>query len=284
VAERPSPAHVHDAIAERGRTPPPDEPAKELLFRRRIGALTAARELWQYRELVVTLAERDLRVRYKQAVLGIAWALVTPLLLMGAFALIFTRFTNVGTHGVPYALFAAIGLVPWSFFSTGFARGGTSLVTLASVVLAIADAIAASLVLAVLFPLTGYAPRLESLYAPLLLVIALFFTIGVTLVVSAVVVYLRDLQVLLPLIVQFGLFVTPVAYSSQSVVRNSTGQIIYAALNPLAPVIDGLRRGILFGQAPRLTPTVAAAISSVVVLVAGFVAFKRMEAGLADIA
>jgi ABC-2 type transport system permease protein/lipopolysaccharide transport system permease protein len=190
--------------------------------------------------------------------------------------------------------------VPWSFFSTGFARGGTSLVTnipllnklycprevfpLASVVLAIADAIAASLVLAVLFPLTGYAPRLESLYAPLLLVIALFFTIGVTLVVSAVVVYLRDLQVLLPLIVQFGLFVTPVAYSSQSVVRNSTGQIIYAALNPLAPVIDGLRRGILFGQAPRLTPTVAAAISSVVVLVAGFVAFKRMEAGLADIA
>jgi ABC-type polysaccharide/polyol phosphate export permease len=278
----------------------PDEPAKELLFRRRVSLIQATRELWQYRGLAATLAERDLRVRYKQAVLGIAWALVTPLLLMGAFGLVFNRFANVNTGGVPYAIFAAVGLVPWSFFSTAFSRGGTSLVTnipllnklycprevfpLASVMLAIADAVAATVILAALFPLLGFAPHWEAIYAPLLLLICLFFTVGVTLVASATVVYLRDLQVLLPLIVQFGLFVTPVGYSTQSIVESSTGQIVYAALNPLVPVINGLRRTILFGVPPELTPTLVGGGSSLVVLFVGFALFKRMEAGLADIA
>jgi len=287
---------AHDSVRE----PPPDAPRPEILFRRRVGVVSAARELWHFRELVLTLAERDLRVRYKQAVLGIAWALVTPLLLMAAFALVFTRFTDVSAHGVPYPLFAAIGLLPWTFFSSAFSRGGTSLVNnipllnklycprevfpLASVALAIADAMAAGIVLVLLFPLTGYAPRLQSFYAPFLLVIALFFTIGVTLAVSTIVVYVRDLQVILPLIVQFGLFVTPVAYGADAVVKGQTGQVIMSALNPLAPVIDGLRRGVLFGQAPSLLPTLAGAVSSVIVLIVGFVMFKHMEAGLADIA
>ena len=262
--------------------------------------MAAVKELYRYRELVITLAERDLRVRYKQAVLGIAWALVTPLLLMIAFTLIFTRFTDVSARGVPYPLFAAVGLVPWSFFSTAFSRGGTSLVSnipllnklycprevfpLASVVLAFADAVAAGLVLAVLFPIAGFAPRLESLYAPPLLMILLCFTLGITLAMSSIVVYVRDLQVVLPIIVQFGLFVTPVGYASKAVVHGSFGQAVYAALNPLAPVIDGLRRGILFGQAPLLVPTLIGAASSFLVLVVGFVLFKRMETGLADIA
>jgi ABC-type polysaccharide/polyol phosphate export permease len=278
----------------------PEEPRREIWFRRRLGPAAALRELSQYRELVLTIAERDLRVRYKQAVLGIAWALVTPLLLMLAFTLIFTKFTDVSAHGVPYPLFATIGLVPWSFFSTAFSRGGTSLVSnipllnklycprevfpLSSVVVAIADAIAATVVLALLFPIAGYAPRLETLYAPLLLMILLCFTLGVTLLTSAIVVYVRDLQVVLPMIVQFGLFVTPVGYASQAVVHGATEQAVYAALNPLAPVIDGLRRGILFGEAPLLVPTLVGAASSVVVLVASFALFKRMETGLADIA
>jgi ABC-2 type transport system permease protein/lipopolysaccharide transport system permease protein len=278
----------------------PAEPRKEILFRRRFGLVASARELWAYRELVVSLAERDLRVRYKQAALGLAWALVTPLLLMAAFALVFTRLTDVSAHGVPYPLFATIGLVPWSFFSTAFSRGGTSLVNnipllnklycprevfpLASVGLAVVDALAASFVLALLFPLSGYAPRLESLYAPLLLLIALCFTIGLTLLVSAIVVYLRDLQVLLPLIVQFGLFVTPVAYGSDVVVHGPAGRALFALVNPLAAVIDGLRRGILFGHPPELIPTLCGAGTAVLVLILGFTFFKRMEAGLADIA
>src|SRR4051812_46904536 len=163
----------------------PAEPRKEILFRRRVGLIWAVRELWRFRELVVTLAERDLRVRYKQAVLGLAWALVTPVLLMAAFALVFNRVGNVHTAGVPYPIFAGVGLVPWSFFSTAFSRGGTSLVNsipllnklycprevfpLASIALAVADGLAAGVVLAALFPLYGFTPKIEALYAPLLL-------------------------------------------------------------------------------------------------------------------
>jgi ABC-2 type transport system permease protein/lipopolysaccharide transport system permease protein len=300
VVETPSPtvdADSRDVPDERSTA---QEPRPEILFRRRIGVVSAAVELWHYRELVLTLAERDLRVRYKQAVLGVAWALVTPLLLMAAFSIVFTRFTDVSSHGIPYPLFAAIGLVPWTFFSSAFSRGGLSLINnipllnklycprevfpLASVALALADAIAAGLVLLALFPLYGYMPRLESLYAPLLLLIALFFTIGVTMAVSAIVVYLRDLQVVMPLIVQFGLFVTPVGYGADAVIKGEKGQAIMAGLNPLAPVIDGLRRGILYGEAPLLVPTAIGGASSVIMLLIGYILFKRMEAGLADIA
>jgi ABC-2 type transport system permease protein/lipopolysaccharide transport system permease protein len=305
VNDRPSPgvsltAAPEPAPVDGAPRTPSEEPRREIWFHRRLGPAAALRELWRYRELVLTLAERDLRVRYKQAVLGIAWALVTPLLLMLAFTLIFTKFTDVSAHGVPYPLFASIGLVPWTFFSTAFSRGGTSLLNnipllnklycprevfpLSSVVVAMADGIAAALVLALLFPITGYAPQLETLYAPLLLAILLFFTLGVTLAMSAIVVYVRDLQVVLPIIVQFGLFVTPVGYAMETVVHNSTERAVYAALNPLAPVIDGLRRGILYGDPPLLVPTLVGAASSVVVLAVGFVLFKRMETGLADIA
>jgi ABC-type polysaccharide/polyol phosphate export permease len=282
------------------RPPVPDEPRPEIWFRRRIGLLSAARELWAYRELVVTLAERDLRVRYKQAALGLAWALLTPLLLMGAFGLIFTKFGNVHTGGVPYPIFAAVGLVPWTLFSTAFSRGGLSLVNnipllnklycprevfpLASIALAIADAIASLLVLALLFPILSYAPHWQLVYAPLLFAILLVFTAGVTMACAAVVVYLRDLQVLLPMVVQFGLFVTPVGYGSKAIVHSQTGQIVYAALNPLAAVIDGLRRTVLHGQLPLLWPTLAACATSLIVLSLGFVLFKRLEAGIADIA
>jgi ABC-2 type transport system permease protein/lipopolysaccharide transport system permease protein len=219
---------------------------------------------------------------------------------MAAFQIVFRRFTDVSAHGAPYALFAAIGLVPWSFFSTAFSRGGTSLVAnipllnklycprevfpLASIALAMADGIASGLVLMLLFPITGFMPQIQSLWAPLLLLIAVVFTMGVTMAAASIVVYLRDLQVLLPLIVQFGLFVTPVGYGMDSVVTGTTKLAIFAVLNPLAPVIDGLRRTVLFGQAPPLIPTLAGAASALLWLGFGFVWFKRMEAGLADIA
>jgi ABC-2 type transport system permease protein/lipopolysaccharide transport system permease protein len=278
----------------------PDEPRADQWFRRRVRALPAVRELWHYRELILSLAERDLRVRYKQAALGVAWALLTPVLLMGAFSLVFTKFTHVGPQGVPYPVFSYVGLIPWSFFSTALSRGGTSLVLnipllnklycprevfpLASIALATADGIAATAVLPLIFVFTGTAPKLETLYAPLLLLIALLFTIGLTLAMAATLVYLRDLQMLLPVIVQFGLFVTPVAYPMSSVTHTQLGQVIYSALNPLAPVIDGLRRGILYGHAPQWLPLLAGTASATIVLVAGFKLFKRLETGLADIA
>ena len=260
----------------------------------------ALRELWSFRELVVTLAERDLRVRYKQAVLGIAWALLAPLAMMIAFTLIFSHITKVNTSGAPYALFSYLGLLPWTFFSGAISSGGLSLVSnvpllnklycprevfpLAAVADALVDMIIASLVLLLLFPVLGYAPRVQSYWVPLLLVMLFAVTLGATMAVSAVVVYMRDLRLLLPLVVQLGLFVTPVVFSVSSVTKNHTVQIIYAFFNPMVPIIDGLRRSVLFGQAPSWPMMAAGAASTLIVLFGSFWLFKRLEAGMADIA
>lgn len=276
------------------------EPRPEIWFRRRINPFSAVRELWSFRELTRTLAERDLRIRYKQAALGIAWAVFLPVILMLAFTLVFKKFAHVDSHGAPYALFAYLGLLPWTFFSSSVADGGLSLTTntpllnkvycprevfpLGSIVVAATDALIATCVLALLFPITGYAPHWGILYAPLLVLVLLAFTIGVTLVVSATVVYMRDLRLVLPLVLQVGIFLTPVAYNAGVVAKSTSGLALYSALNPLVSVIDGLRRGILFDQAPQWIPLGAAACSSLLVASGGYLLFKKLETGMADVA
>jgi ABC-2 type transport system permease protein/lipopolysaccharide transport system permease protein len=278
----------------------PSVPRKEIWFRRRISLATALRELWEFRELTLTLAERDLRVRYKQAVLGLAWAVITPVVMMLAFSLIFTKFTHFATGGAPYALFSYMGLLPWTFFSSSVSSGGMSLVTnvallnklycprevfpIAAMVDAAVDSIIATLVLAVMFPILGFAPKAQSFYVPLLLLVLVVFTLGVTLAVSAVVVYMRDLRLVLPLVIQLGLFVTPVVYGAEQISKSHTFLVVYSALNPLVPVIDGMRRAVLSGQAPEWTALAAGAASALLVLLGGFALFKRLETGMADIA
>jgi ABC-type polysaccharide/polyol phosphate export permease len=277
-----------------------EEPRPETWFRRRIRFIPALRELWGFRELILTLAERDLRVRYKQAALGILWALITPVLMMLAFTLIFTKFTKINTGGAPYALFSYIGLLPWTFFSTCVAQGGTSLVNnvpllnklycprevfpIATMLDAVADALLATLVLLVLFPILGFAPKITSLYVPLLLLVLVVYTLGVTLAVSAIVVFMRDLRLVLPLVMQFGLFVTPVVYSASSLVKTKAGLVIYSIVNPLVPVLDGMRRTVLFGKPPDWLTLGVASASALIVLVLGFALFKRLETGIADVA
>lgn len=273
-------------------------PPRELRFRRPLRLGRAVRDFWRARELVLALAERDLRVRYKQAVLGFAWAVVTPLALMVAFTLFFNRVARVDTGGVPYPLFSYLGLIPWMFFSTSVSTGGLSLVTnmallnkvycprevfpAASVLVAGFDSAVTVGVLGILFAVTGYAPRLTSFWVPLLLVVQVAFTVGVTLVVSAVVVYLRDLRHALPIVLQLGLFATPVAYGMEVVPPSL--RAVYAAVNPLAPVIDGYRRTVLLGLAPDWDLLWPGALSAAVVLVAGYVLLKRLEVGFADVA
>ncbi len=260
----------------------------------------AARELWTFRELIRAIAERDLRTRYKQSVLGIAWVALAPVVLMLVFTLVFTRLGLVATQGIPYPLFAFIGLVPWSFFSASLLTGGTSLITnstllnklycprevfpLGSITAAAVDALVSTVVFAVLLAIEGRAPAREAVYAPILLLILVTFTVGVTLGLSATVVYIQDVRVALPLVVQFGLFATPVAYGAGVVAKSHTGQIVYSALNPLAPVIDGLRRTVLLGEGPNWTGVVAGGSSALVVLTVGFALFKHLETGLADLA
>jgi ABC-type polysaccharide/polyol phosphate export permease len=292
------------AVRESVRVPGPrsDEPRREIWFRRRISLTSAFRELWHFRELIVTLAERDLRVRYKQAVLGVAWAVITPVVMMVAFTLVFTKVTTGITFGpgIPYVLGSYLGLIPWTFFSTCVTSGGLSLVSnvgllnklycprevfpIASIIDAMFDAVIASLVLLVLFPLEGFAPRPEAYFIPLLMIPLMAFTLGVTLAVSAILVFMRDLRLVLPLIIQLGLFVTPVIYPPGKLVKSHSLLVVWSALNPLVPVLDGFRRTLLQGLPPDWSMFAAGTASSFVVLIAGFVLFKRLETGIADVA
>lgn len=275
-----------------------DGPAPELRFRRRLRLGRYLAELWRSQELVRSLAERELRVRYKQAFLGFSWAVVTPLALMVVFTLFVNRVADIETRGAPYPLFAYLGLLPWTFFSISLLQGGQSLVLntallnkvycprevfpVASVLVATVDSGIALMVLGVLFVIFGVMPEATTVWVPLLLLIQVAFTVGLTMIVSAIMVYMRDLRHALPIILQVGLFATPVAYGIDIV--PSSIRPLYAALNPLAPVIDGYRRSVLFGLAPDWTLVIPGAVTATVVLVAGYLLFKKLETGFADVA
>jgi ABC-2 type transport system permease protein/lipopolysaccharide transport system permease protein len=286
-----------DRVRRAGAT---EEPGADIWFRRRMTLRSQLRELWQFRELALTLAERDLRARYKQAVFGFGWAVLTPLMLMVAFSFIFTRFAKVNSHGIPYPLFVYMALIPWTFFNASINAGGTSLITnmsvinkvycprelfvFASILVAAVDAAISALMLAILFVATGTAPKLESVYVVVLFPTLLVFTLGASLGLAALLVYLRDLRHALPLVLQFALLATPVAYSLQAIAKSRGFLLAYSAINPLAPVIDGFRRTVLLGRPPDWQALGIAAAVSVLVLIGSYRLFKRLETGFADIA
>lgn len=260
--------------------------------------LTMLRELFGAGELVRALTERDFRARYKQTKVGFAWALLTPLLLMVAFSLFFKTAADIDTGDIPYPLFSFVALVPWTLFSNSVSTGAVSITQnlslvnkvycprevfpLSSIGIAGVDAFISLFMLALLFVIYGEAPQPESVWVLVLLPIQLAFTIGVTLLLSALVVYLRDVRQILPMALQFALFATPVAYSFD--VLDEKWQPLASAVNPLAPIIDSYRRTVLYGQAPQGDLLAIAAGVSVVWLVAGYLLFKRLETGFADVA
>lgn len=276
----------------------PATPPVHLRFKRRLRPGAVFRELWGSRELVRAVAERDIRARYKQSVLGAGWAVLTPFALMVVFSLVFDRIAKVDTGNVPYPLFSYLGLLPWTFFSKSLSTGGMSLIQnkallnkvycprevfpLAGMATAAVDTVIATSMLGLLFVITGFTPRVEALWAPVLLLIQVMFTCGVTLLFSGVVVYFRDLSNAMSIILQLGLFATPVGYGMEQVPASLRG--LYSVLNPLAPVIDGYRRTVLHGLAPNWELVGLGAASAAAVLVIGYVTFKRLETGFADVA
>lgn len=277
---------------------PAGVPSPDIRYRPKLNLFSALRELWHDREMIRSLAEREMRARYKQTFLGIAWAVITPFLLMVVFTLFFKRAVRVDTGGAAYPLFAYLGLMPWSFFSTGVSQGSVSLIAnvpllnkvycprevfpLGSIVLAIVDTSIALLALVVLFIFEGTAPTGTFFYAPLFLPMLFAFTIGTVMIMSSVMVYLRDLRTTLPLALQLGLFATPIAYSINSVPENL--RTLYVAVNPLVTVIDGLRRTVLFDQAPNWQYFGISSATAFSVLIFGYWIFKRLEGGIADVA
>jgi ABC-2 type transport system permease protein/lipopolysaccharide transport system permease protein len=256
------------------------------------------RSLWRARPIVRTITERNLRVRYKQSFLGFAWALLTPVGLLIGLIIVFHRVAGVETGDVPYPLFAYVGLLAWTFFSASLSVGGSSVVNdkallsksrfprevfpLSGVALSGVDAAMALVPLGILFAIEGRAPAPTTPLAILPLLVLVAFTVGMALALSAIIVHLRDVRLALPILLQIGLFLTPVAYSLDLV--PSWARLAYCFLNPVAPVIDGLRRTVLEGELPRWQYLGAGAATAVLVLVGGYLLFKRLEGSFADVA
>jgi ABC-type polysaccharide/polyol phosphate export permease len=276
----------------------PAEPPSHLVYRHQARLGTSLRELWGSRDIIRTLAERDIRAQYKQATLGILWALIFPLAMLGIFTLIFSRVKSNGYPGVPYPIFAYIGILCWTFFSGSLGTGGNSMVTnhhimsktqfpredfpLECVLVNAVNSVLAWIPLVLLFVLYRFVPYPTTIWTPVLILIETVFTVGLTVLVSALIIQMRDLAQVLPIVIMLGLFATPVIWSFSRIPRN--WQVVYGLISPLGPVIDDLRRTMLLGLNPTLGPTLAAAAGAAIYLAVGYRVFKALEVNFADIA
>ena len=253
-------------------------------------------ELWSYRELLYFLVWRDLKVRYKQTVLGAAWAVLQPLAAMIIFSIFFGRLAKLPSDGVPYPLFAYCGLLPWQMFANAVSESGNSLVNQQAllkkvyfprVVLPIAPVLAGAVDFAIGFVLLlvmmawyGVVPSVSALLlVPVLLLFTMMTAIAAGLWISALNVRYRDVRYTLPFMVQFWMFATPIAYPSSLVPERWRALM---GLNPMAGVVEGFRWALLGirGADFRLMAVSFAVV--LLVLVAGFTHFRRMERSFAD--
>jgi lipopolysaccharide transport system permease protein len=256
-------------------------------------------ELWEYRELLFFLTWRDVIVRYKQAVLGVTWAILQPLLTMIVFTVVFNRMLGVQSSSgrIPYEVFSFAGLLPWQFFagalgrSSGSVVGNANLLTkvyfprlvmpLSGVLAGLVDFVISFLVLLALMGFYGIAPTWNIVLLPLFLLLAIAVALGVSLWLSALNVLYRDVQYVIPFLVQLWMFVSPVIYSVDSV-KSPILRAVFA-LNPMTAVISGFRWALLGEQASIGIYTWISIASVVVVLVGGLFYFKRMERVFADV-
>ncbi|MFN8490945.1 MAG: ABC transporter permease [Caldilineaceae bacterium] len=253
-------------------------------------------ELWAYRELLYFLIWRDIKVRYKQTVLGVLWAIIQPLFTMGVFSIFFGRLAGIPSDGIPYPLFSFAALVPWTLFANGLNQSSNSLVGNANLlkkvyfprlVIPIAGAFAgvvdfgiAFLALIAMALFYGMTPTLNILWLPLFLVLTLITSLGVGLWLAAMNVQFRDVRYIVPFLTQFWLYATPVAYPSS--LLPEPWRTLYG-INPMVGVVEGFRWAMLgVNNGPGLM-VILSAIVAVGLLISGAYYFRRMEKTFADV-
>lgn len=259
-------------------------------------ALPKFRELWEYRELLFFFVWRDIKVRYKQTVLGAAWAIIQPFFTMVIFSLFFGRLAQVPSDGLPYPIFSYVALVPWSFFATALTQASNSLVTsaqmvkkiyfprltlpIATVLAGIVDFILAFTVLMGMMWYYGVTPTENIWWLPLFLLLAMVTSLGVSLWLSAMNVQFRDVHYTIPFLTQAWLFVTPIAYPSSLVPE--PWRILYG-LNPMAGVVEGFRWALLGTDTAPGPMTIVSAVVAILLFIGGAFYFRRMEQSFADV-
>ena len=254
-------------------------------------------ELWRYRELIYFLIWRDVKVRYKQTLLGAAWAILKPFLSMVIFTLIFSGLANLETDGAPAPVFYYAGLLPWVLFQDGVTKAGNSLVTgrslitkvyfpriaipLASVLAGLVDFALAFLVLIGMMVYYGIRPTDAVWTLPLFLLLALVTSLGVGLWLSALNVQYRDIAYVTPFLMQAWMYASPVVYSA-TLIPEGWARIVYG-LNPMAGVVQGFRWAILGVGGPPSGLLILSVLMAFFLLVSGMLYFKRMERTFADV-
>lgn len=260
------------------------------------------RDLWRYRELFLVLAWRDVAVRYKQTAAGAAWAVVQPLLSMIIMTIIFGKVAGLPSEGnAPYAIMVFAAILPWQFFANALSStsqsvvGNASLISkvyfprliipASSVVVSFVDFLISGLILIGLMVWYQLWPTLHWLALPFLVLLAILAALGPGLIITALMVRYRDFRFLVPFIIQFGLYVSPVAYSSQ-VIRDKFGEgwfLVYS-LNPMVGVIDGFRWAILGGSSELFWPGIATSVVLTLLLfMVGILYFRKTERAFADV-
>ena len=290
IAEPLPPSRVAPAAADKG-------PIREMVIRPRSGWIAIDwRELWEARELLYFLVLRDVKVRYKQTVLGVAWAVLQPFFTMIVFTVIFGRFAKIPSDGLPYAVFVFAGLLPWTFFSNNISQASMSLmnqqslltkiylprvfVPAASVGSGLIDLLVSFVVFAGLMLFYGVGVGPGVLAIPLLVLLTTAASLGVGLALAALIVTYRDFRYVVPFLVQSWMYLSPVIYPV-SMVPPQWQPLL--ALNPMAGIIDGFRSA-LFGLPWNLTTLSVSTFSSIILLICGLYYFRRTERKFADVA
>lgn len=254
------------------------------------------REIWEERELLFFLIWRNLKIRYKQTLLGASWTVLQPLLTMAAFTIVFGRLVKVSSDGIPYPLFALAGLIPWTYFSNALSQASMSLVEnekmltkiyfprllipLSSVLSGWIDFAIMLLTLLVIMLVFGRVPGITILLIPGLALLATAAAFGVGLGLSALNVQYRDVRQAVIFFIQFWLFATPVAYPASLI--PGPWRILYG-LNPIAGVVEGFRWALYYQTPFPGVLLLTSLLSTLFLLVAGLSYFSRMEASFADI-
>ena len=257
---------------------------------------TAVREVWQARELLFFLVWRDVKVRYKQTALGIAWAVVQPLVTMVVFTVLFSKLGEMPSDGLPYPLFSFAGLVPWMYFTASVSAGSTSLassryliarvyfprvlVPLAAVLMPAVDMLVAFAMLLMLMAWYGVVPTAAIVLLPLLFIFVIVLAFSIALWTSALTVHYRDMRYLIPFATQLLLFLTPVPYPASMLPEKWR---LLASLNPMVTVVEGFRAVLLGGPAPGAMMVSTAVVVVLLLFVSGISYFRSVESSIVDL-
>jgi lipopolysaccharide transport system permease protein len=253
-------------------------------------------EIWEYRELLYFLAWRDVKVRYKQTALGVAWAILQPFLTMVVFSVFFGKLGKIPSDGIPYPLFSFAALVPWTFFAHGLNQSSNSLVTgaqlikkvyfprlivpVAAIASGVIDFVLAFVVLLGMMLYYGVLPTANIFWLPAFLLLAFITALGVGLWLSTLNVEYRDVRYMLPFITQFWLFATPVAYPST--LLSEPWRTLYA-VNPMVGVVESFRWALLSTNTGPGSMIIVSSLMALLILISGAFYFRRMEKNFADV-